>query len=88
MRLYGEIKKGKIILNDAGIMINKWWNELECKYKNIELHEQIVMPNHLHGIIKKIINNPAGVGADLRVCPVKKNLTVRQEGNRVQWATI
>lgn len=69
LRLYGEIIKGEMILNDAGIMVNKWWNELECKYKNIELHEQIIMPNHLHGIIK-IINNPGGVvGADLRVYP-------------------
>ena len=73
LRLYGKIIKGEMILNDAGISVNKWWNELECKYKNIELHEQIVMPNHLHGIIK-IINNPAGiVGADRRVCPIDVN---------------
>jgi len=66
--LFGEIKNGEIILNDAGIMIDKWWNELKHKYRNIKLHEQIIMPNHLHGIIQ-IINETGSVGADLRVCP-------------------
>ena len=55
-------------MNDAGIMIDKWWNELKHKYRNVELHEQIIMPNHFHGIIQ-IINDADSVGADLRVCP-------------------
>jgi len=46
-------------------MVVKWWNELNHQYRNIEFHEQIVMPNHFHGIIQiKSI-----VGADLCVCP-------------------
>jgi len=66
--LFGKIKNGEIILNDAGIMIDKWWNELKHKYRNIKLHEQIIMPNHFHSIIQ-IINETDSVGADLRVCP-------------------
>ncbi|HDL01152.1 MAG TPA: hypothetical protein ENH23_02855, partial [candidate division Zixibacteria bacterium] len=50
--LFGEIEKGEMILNNAGIMIDKWWNELKHKYRNVELHEQIIMPNHFHGIIQ------------------------------------
>jgi REP element-mobilizing transposase RayT len=67
--LFGEIKNGEMVLNDPGIIIDKWWNELKHKYKNIELHEQIIMPNHFHGIVQ-ITNDPLPVGADLRVCPV------------------
>lgn len=67
--LFGEIKNGEIILNDAGIMIDKWWNELKHKYRNIKLHEQIIMPNHFHGIIQIINKTDSVVGADLRVCP-------------------
>jgi len=67
--LFGEIEKGEMILNDPGIMIDKWWNELKHKYRNIELHEQIIMPNHFHGIMQ-IIHETGSVGADLRVCPV------------------
>jgi putative transposase len=36
-------------------------HDLPNKYKNVELDEFTMMPNHLHGIII--------VGADLRVCP-------------------
>lgn len=42
----------KMELNDAGQMINKWWNELCKKYGNIKLHEYTIMPNHFHGIIQ------------------------------------
>lgn len=64
--LFGEIKNGRMILNDAGKMISHWWNELKNKYANVRIDEYVVMPNHCHGIIN-IVNSP--VGADLRVCP-------------------
>ncbi|MDO9528111.1 MAG: transposase [Syntrophales bacterium] len=47
-------------------MIDKWWNELKYKYRNIELHEQIIMPDHSHGIIQ-IINKTVPVGSPLHV---------------------
>lgn len=58
--LFGEIKKGRVILNPAGEMVWKWWNELNNKFESIDNDEAVVMPNHFHGII--IINNdtPAG----------------------------
>lgn len=49
--LFGGIEKGRLILNDAGQMIGRWWNELKNKYTNIEIGEYVVMPNHCHGII-------------------------------------
>ena len=48
---YGEIKNGKMIYNDAGKMISKWYYELENKFNDIKCHEMIVMPNHFHCII-------------------------------------
>jgi putative transposase len=54
-----------MILNDAGKMISRWWNELKNKYANIEIDEYVVMPNHCHGII----NIVGTVGADRCVCP-------------------
>ena len=49
--LFGDIIKGKMILNDAGKMIRRIWNELPTRFLNIELDESIVMPNHFHGIL-------------------------------------
>jgi REP element-mobilizing transposase RayT len=81
--LFGEIEKGRAILNDAGRMINCWWNELKNKYTNIEIDECVIMPNHCHGIINIIDPIPVrademgehtgsplqSVGADRCVCP-------------------
>jgi REP element-mobilizing transposase RayT len=65
--LFGEIVDGKVILNDAGRMVEKWWRELTKIFPSVKTDAHIVMPNHFHGIIM------IGVGADLRVCPVMKN---------------
>ncbi|WP_367388637.1 transposase [Lewinella sp. LCG006] len=64
--LFGEIIDGEMILNDAGKMIAKWYDELENKFPDIRCHEMITMPNHFHCIIENV--GPP-VGADLRVCP-------------------
>lgn len=60
--LFGEIVEGHMVLNEAGKIIVRWWEETKHKFSNIELDEFVIMPNHVHGII-------AIVGADLRVCP-------------------
>jgi REP element-mobilizing transposase RayT len=49
--LFGEIVDGKVILNDAGRMVESIWNELHQHYKGVETDEFVVMPNHFHGII-------------------------------------
>ncbi len=83
--LFGHIENGEMILNDAGQMIVKWWNELPNKFPQITLGAFIVMPNHFHGII--IINATVSetiiggtVGGDLRVSPGSSD---SQEGGHV-----
>jgi len=48
--LFGEIKNGKMALNNMGLLVKKYWNKLIDKF-NIELDEYIIMPNHIHGIM-------------------------------------
>ncbi|MCU0339016.1 MAG: hypothetical protein MUE30_03970, partial [Spirosomaceae bacterium] len=66
--LFGEIKNGEILLNDAGRMIEKWYYEFENKFSDIRCHEMITMPNHFHCIIENV-GFVGAVGADLCVCP-------------------
>lgn len=66
--LFGNIENGNLNMNDAGMMVEKWYNELENKFSDIHCHEMIVMPNHFHCIIENVGTT---VGADLRVCPNK-----------------
>ncbi len=60
--LFGTVENGKMILNDAGKMIDTHCNKLTERYWHIILDEYMIMPNHFHGII--IINNKI-VGASL-----------------------
>ncbi len=54
-------------MNDAAIMIKTVWHEIPEYYDEFNVHECVVMPNHVHGIIQ-IISNPVGAGP--RACPV------------------
>ena len=54
LNLYGHIKNGKMILNEAGQMIEKWYREIENKYPDKNCHEMVVMPNHFHCIIENM----------------------------------
>ena len=58
--LFGEIINGEMYLNDIGEIANKCWLEIPDHFPNVVLHEYIVMPNHIHGIIE-LTNSAAGV---------------------------
>ena len=49
--LFGDVVNRKMVLNNAGKMIQRIWNELPTRFSNIQLDEHIVMPNHFHGIV-------------------------------------
>jgi REP-associated tyrosine transposase len=68
--LFGKIKKGKMVLNDAGIMINVVWHEMPDHYKGININAFQIMPNHTHSIIQIINDNDHDhVGAGPCACP-------------------
>jgi putative transposase len=49
---FGEIIDGEMILNDAGkIAFAEWMKTPEIR-PNVELGEFVIMPNHMHGIIR------------------------------------
>ena len=59
--LFGTVVNNQMLLNKAGEMIEFIYLKIPIKYKNIILHEYMIMPNHFHGIIE--ISN-GSVGAD------------------------
>lgn len=50
--LFGRIENNKMMLYEAGKMIEKEWLKLPQRFRNIKLHEYITMPNHFHAIIE------------------------------------
>jgi REP element-mobilizing transposase RayT len=50
--LFGNIINGEMILNDAGNIANECWLAIPNHFPNVVLHEFVIMPNHIHGIIE------------------------------------
>lgn len=50
--LFGVIENIEMRLNKIGAIAHKFWLEIPKHYTLVVLHEHIVMPNHLHGIIE------------------------------------
>jgi REP element-mobilizing transposase RayT len=74
--MFGHVSEGKMVLNDAGRMIEKWCAELSNKFPDIELDEYVIMPNHFHAII---INT--GTGRPDGDEHVRAHLCVRPDNN-------
>ncbi|NBG67131.1 transposase [Acidiluteibacter ferrifornacis] len=49
---FGHIENGTMILNEFGRVANDEWLNTPYIRKNIQLGEFIIMPNHMHGIIR------------------------------------
>jgi len=50
--LFGKITDGKMILNEMGIIAQREWLKTTEIRPNVELGEFVIMPNHMHGIIR------------------------------------
>jgi len=48
---FGKIEVTKMILSRYGKFAERYWNEIPNHYKNVEIDEFIIMPNHIHGIV-------------------------------------
>lgn len=49
--LFGDVRGGQMILNDAGQMVDRIWREMPDHYPGVQIDQLQVMPNHLHGIV-------------------------------------
>lgn len=59
---FGIIENDEMILNDAGKIANEYWLEIPKHFPNAVLHEHVVMPNHIHGIVE--LTDATTVGAE------------------------
>lgn len=50
--LFGEVFDGELKLNLFGEIAKEEWLRTDQIRDNVQLHEFIIMPNHIHGIIK------------------------------------
>ena len=64
-KLFGEIRKGKMELNQFGEIASDEWENTQKIRKNISIGDFIIMPNHFHAIIRidyRIKNEQENIG--------------------------
>ena len=71
---FGEIIDGKMQLSNIGILADIFWYEIKNHSKNMVLHQFVVMPNHIHGILE-IVKNIDDVGNDVGCRDVACNVS-------------
>jgi len=49
---FGEIKNGKMVLNDVGKIADEFWQEIPKHFSFVRLDAFQIMPNHVHGILE------------------------------------
>jgi putative transposase len=58
LKIFGEIKNGKMILSEAGKIVEQMWFTIPDHYTFTKLHTRQVMPDHFHGIVELVYGKP------------------------------
>ncbi|MNK30625.1 Transposase IS200 like protein [compost metagenome] len=77
---FGKVVNGQMALNAAGLMVDKWIQEIQNKFPDIQINEYVIMPNHIHIIIENtgIAMNNGAVRVDLCVDPNDDNNDIKR----------
>jgi len=49
---FDDVRNGIMGLSVIGCIVTEFWQEIPEHFDNVELNEKIIMPNHIHGILK------------------------------------
>ena len=50
--LFGAIVNGRVVLSEAGKIADACWREIPAHFPRVALDEFVIMPNHVHGILR------------------------------------
>jgi len=81
-----DIVGGKVVPNEYGKIVESRWLWLSNQYRYVELDAFVVMPNHVHGMIK-ITGSTVGTGRDLSL-PMLPTLPTQPTPPTTQLPTI
>lgn len=70
--IFGDIKNGILELNPFGKIASQEWENSEKIRDNIKIHEYIIMPNHIHGIIEILFKKEKNKESDNKEKDIKE----------------
>ena len=59
--LFGEVHDGRMYLSNYGRIVTECWQKIPDHFPQIVLHEYVIMPNHVHGIIEMQNNTDTNI---------------------------
>ena len=71
--LFGDIVDDEMMLNDAGVIVEKCWNDIPVHFPRVELDQFVVMPNHIHGIL--FIGDSSSIVGAKNLSPLRSSQT-------------
>jgi len=78
---FGAIEAGRMYLNEAGRIVAEEWEQTEKIRDNVELDAFIVMPDHIHGLIRLV--DPRRTSVEVSPPPTEGGEPLREFGNAV-----
>jgi REP-associated tyrosine transposase len=57
--VFGMVAEGEVVLNEAGKAVERCWTNLAERFSSVRLDTFVVMPNHIHGIIRIVRDEAA-----------------------------
>lgn len=55
--VFGTVVKGRMVINELGRVAEACWRAIPTHFPHAELDEFIIMPNHVHGIVRIVGEN-------------------------------
>jgi hypothetical protein len=50
--LFGAVVNGRMVLSETGRIAENCWREIPAHFPMVQLDEFVIMPNHMHGIVR------------------------------------
>lgn len=69
---FGLLRKGRMDFSKIGRIAEQCWMEIPIHFPQTQLHEHVVMPNHVHGIIRIVDNVPDQIVETQNFAPLQK----------------
>lgn len=78
---FGTVETGRMYLNEAGQIVAEEWKRTETLRDNVELGAFVVMPDHVHGLIRLV--DPRLTDLDVDPLPTEDGEPLREFGDAV-----
>lgn len=78
---FGAIEAGRMYLNEAGKIVAEEWERTGELRDNVELDTFIIMPDHVHGLLR--LKDPRLTGLEMTPLPTEEGEPLREFGNAV-----